>query len=86
MYKWLKGYMVVKKHPVNGSNLKFISIRKYAGLEWETYSINNTDCYIALNHRSSICIESSSWSDLWNEIINKSKNIRKKTAKKQRKK
>jgi len=57
--------------------MKYISTRKYAGLEWECYK-DKDGCYLAINHKFGESIHSESWDILWEKIINKSKNIRNK--------
>ena len=58
--------------------MKYISTRKYAGIEWECYKDNKNNYYIAINHNFGESVNSDSWDTLWSEIIKKSKKIRKK--------
>lgn len=55
------------------TNLKFISIRKFANIEWEVYKDNKNDTYIGIYHKKSISVQSKTWDGLWEEIILKSR-------------
>jgi len=56
------------------TNLKFITIRKFANLEWEVFQDKKDNKFIALCHKTSQSVQSSDWNDLWDEIIKTSKN------------
>ena len=56
--------------------MKFISSRKYAGIEWECYKDKKNNYYIAINHRFGESVNADCWDSLWSEIIKKSKKIR----------
>jgi len=60
------------------TNIKFLAIRKFANLEWETYRDEKTGKYIAICHYKSVTIDSQSWDDLWNKIMEKTKELQKK--------
>jgi len=55
------------------TNLQFISIRKFANLEWETYQDRLDKTYLALCHKTTDSVRSDSWDGLWDEIIKASK-------------
>lgn len=62
------------------SNLKFLTIRKCYGFEWESFE-NHKRGYVAICHRVSASVEADTWEQLWDKILMKSKSIRKKQRK-----
>ena len=55
------------------TNLKYITIRKFANLEWETYQDKKDNKFIALCHKTSQSVQSDNWDHLWDKIIKASK-------------
>lgn len=55
------------------TNLDFISVRKFSGLEWEVYKDNSRKKFIAICHSNSETVESDTWDGVWDEIINKTR-------------
>ena len=57
------------------TNLKFITIRRFANLEWETYQDKKDNSFVALCHKYSISVQSDSWDGIWIEIMKASKEM-----------
>jgi spore coat polysaccharide biosynthesis protein SpsF (cytidylyltransferase family) len=55
------------------TNLKFIAVRRFANLEWETYQDTKDNTFVAVCHRYSISVQSSDWNGIWEEIMKASK-------------
>ena len=64
------------------TNLRFLSIRKCYGYEWEAYLNTKSKTYVAICHTISSSVESPTWEGLWDEILTKSKQSRKNQKKK----
>lgn len=64
------------------TNLKFITIRKFANLEWETFQEKTTGKYLSICHKYNLSVHSDSWDGIWDEIIRSSKEIIKTNNKK----
>jgi hypothetical protein len=59
------------------TNLKFLALRKFGNLEWETYRDDRSGGYVAICHSKSETVDSQSWDDLWSKIIEKTKMLQK---------
>jgi len=53
--------------------LHFITIRKFANLEWETYQDKKDSRFIAICHQNSKSVSSDHWNGIWDEIVKASK-------------
>jgi len=66
------------------TNLKFLTIRRCYGFEWESFKDLRTKGYTAICHKISKSVSSESWDGLWENILLKSKEARRsKKSKKQ---
>ena len=59
------------------TNLRFKTIRKCYGFEWESYKNLLDNNFIAICHAFSGSVESNTWNGLWEEILKASKDRRK---------
>lgn len=60
------------------TNLRFIIVRRFANLEWETYQDKKDNSFIALCHKHSLSVQSDNWNGIWDEIMKASKELFKK--------
>lgn len=60
------------------TNLQYIATRKFANLEWETFKDKMDAAFVAICHKTSTTVYSSSWDGIWEEIIKASKELLKK--------
>jgi len=58
--------------------LHFITIRKFANFEWETYHDKKDGKFLAICHQNSLSVQSDSWNGIWDEILRASKEYIKK--------
>lgn len=57
------------------TNLDFISVRKFSGLEWEVYKDNARRKFIAICHSNSEAVESDTWDGVWEAIMDKTRTM-----------
>lgn len=59
------------------TNIKFLSVRRFANLEWEVFEDDVSDIFIAILHKKSICLEDKTWDGLWEKILDTSRSLQK---------
>jgi len=57
------------------TNIKFISVRRFANLDWEVFEDTTSNILLAILHSKNITLEDSSWDGLWNKILDSSRGL-----------
>jgi len=59
------------------TNIKFLSVRRFANLEWEVFEDDVSNIFIAILHKKSISLEDKTWDGLWEKILDTSRALQK---------
>jgi len=63
------------------TNLDFISVRKFSGLEWEVFKDNSRKKFVAICHSNSETVESYTWDGVWEAIMERTRSLNKRQQK-----